>query len=84
MPGMRDLRQCVEDVITPRRTRALRRRQATLARRGFPESISAALAALPTPGSALDIIHVAADHNLPISAAAEVYFALGEALHLSG
>jgi glutamate dehydrogenase len=38
---------------------------------------------LPTPGSGLDIIHVAADHGLQVERAAEVYFALGEALYLS-
>jgi glutamate dehydrogenase len=81
--GMLALRSCVADAITPReRVRYDADKQRWMAA-GYPEGISSELATLPTPGSALDIIHVAADHRLGIEPAAEVYFALGEALHLS-
>jgi glutamate dehydrogenase len=81
--GMRRLRHCVADAITPReRSRYDADRQRWI-EAGYPDAISSDLATLPTPGSALDIIHVAAEHNLEIERAAEVYFALGEALHLS-
>src|SRR5262249_4350271 len=81
--GMRRLRSCVADAITPHeRVRYDADRQRWLAA-GYPGDLSSELAVLPTPGSALDIIHVAADHKLAIEPAAEVYLALGEALHLS-
>jgi glutamate dehydrogenase len=81
--GMRDLRKHLADVVTVReRSRYDADRQRWLDA-GFPAALAADLAGLPTPGSGLDIIHVAADHQLKVERAAEVYFALGEALHLS-
>jgi glutamate dehydrogenase len=81
--GMRDLRKHLAAAITPdERVRYDADKQRWIDA-GYPEAISADLAALPTPGSALDIIHVAAEHKLKIERAAEVYFALGQALHLS-
>ncbi len=82
-PGMRDLLKCIEAVITPHERGRYDAGKQHWTSAGFGESISGTLAALPTPGSALDIIHVAAEHQLPIERTAEVYFALGEALHLS-
>jgi glutamate dehydrogenase len=81
--GMRDLRRCLADVITPReRTRYDADKQRWIDA-GFPAQLAGDLAVLPTPGSGLDIIQVASSHKLKIERAAEVYFALGEALHLS-
>jgi len=81
--GMRDLRRCLADVITPReRTRYDADKQRWIDA-GFPAQLAGDLAVLPTPGSGLDIIQVAIGHKLKIDRAAEVYFALGEALHLS-
>jgi glutamate dehydrogenase len=81
--GMRDVLRSVPQTVTPReRTRYEADRQRWLDA-GFPEALSGNLAVLPTPGSGLDIIQVAASHKLGIERAAEVYFALGEALHLS-
>ncbi|HZP66996.1 MAG TPA: NAD-glutamate dehydrogenase domain-containing protein [Rudaea sp.] len=81
--GMRELRKHLVEAITPReRTRYEADRQRWIDA-GFPAALAADLAVLPTPGSGLDIIHVAADHKLKVERAAEVYFALGEALHLS-
>src|SRR5262249_18104363 len=81
--GMRRLRACVADAITPHeRVRYEADRQRWIGF-GYPADLGSELAVLPTPGSALDLIHVAADHKLAIEPAAEVYFALGEALHLS-
>jgi glutamate dehydrogenase len=81
--GMRELRKHLVEAVTPReklRYDADKQRWLDV---GFPEQLAADLAVLPTPGSGLDIIHVAADHDLKVERAAEVYFALGEALHLS-
>jgi len=81
--GMLTLRTCVARAITPRERQRYDADKQRWIDAGYPDAISGELATLPTPGSALDIIHVAAEHNLEIERAAEVYFALGEALHLS-
>jgi len=81
--GMRDLRGHLVEAITPREKVRYDADKQRWIDAGFPEKLAADLAVLPTPGSGLDIIHVAADHNLKVERAAEVYFALGEALHLS-
>jgi glutamate dehydrogenase len=81
--GMREVCRCVPDVVTPHeRARYDADRQRWLDA-GFPAALSSDLAVLPTPGSGLDIVQVAASHKLKIERAAEVYFALGDALHLS-
>ncbi|MHB8680119.1 MAG: NAD-glutamate dehydrogenase [Rudaea sp.] len=81
--GMRDLRGHLVDAITPREKQRYDADKQRWLDGGFPDPLAADLAVLPTPGSGLDIIHVAAEHNLQVERAAEVYFALGEALHLS-
>ncbi|MEO8672579.1 MAG: NAD-glutamate dehydrogenase domain-containing protein [Tahibacter sp.] len=81
--GMQTLLSCVAEVITPReRVNYDDAKQRWLAA-GFPEGLSSNLAGLRTPGSGLDIVAVGADHKLKVERAAEVYFALGEALHLT-
>jgi len=81
--GMRDLRGHLVEAVTPREKQRYDADKQRWLDAGFPEKLAADLAVLPTPGSGLDIIHVAADHKLKVERAAEVYFALGEALHLS-
>jgi glutamate dehydrogenase len=80
---MRDLRGHLVEAVTPREKQRYDADKQRWLDAGFPEKLAADLAVLPTPGSGLDIIHVAADHKLKVERAAEVYFALGEALHLS-
>src|ERR1700749_117285 len=80
---MRTLRACLADSVTPRERQRYDADTKRWIDAGFPAKLAAELAALPTPGSGLDIVSVAAEHNLKIDRAAEVYFALGEALHLS-
>jgi glutamate dehydrogenase len=81
--GMRQLRKCLADVITPRERVRFDADRQRWVDAGFPAALAAELAVLPTPGSGLDIIHTAAEHKLKIDRAAQVYFELGEALHLS-
>ncbi|HSN00599.1 MAG TPA: NAD-glutamate dehydrogenase, partial [Rudaea sp.] len=81
--GMRDLRGHLVEAITPREKQRYDADKQRWLDAGFPDELAADLAVLPTPGSGMDIIHVAADHSLQVERAAEVYFALGEALHLS-
>ncbi len=81
--GMRAVRACLPDAITPRERARFDADKQKWIDAGFPQTLSSDLAVLPTPGSGLDIVAVAVEHNLKIDRAAEVYFALGEALHLS-
>ncbi|HEY7871456.1 MAG TPA: NAD-glutamate dehydrogenase, partial [Rudaea sp.] len=81
--GMRDLRGHLVEAITPREKQRYDADKQRWLDAGFPVGLAADLAVLPTPGSGLDIIHVAADHGLQVERVAEVYFALGETLHLS-
>ncbi len=81
--GMQALLRCVADVVTPRERARFDEARQRWMDAGFPEPIARALATLRTPGSGLDIVAVAADSGQSIERAAEIYFALGEALHLS-
>jgi len=81
--GMQLLLKNVADAITPRERQVYDETRQHWLEAGFPAPISAHLAGLRTPGSGLDIVSVAADHKLKVERAAEVYFALGEALYLS-
>jgi glutamate dehydrogenase len=81
--GMRELRKRIPDVITARERARFDADCQRWIDAGFPATLSTELAALPTPGSGLDIIHTAAEHKLQIDRAAQVYFELGDALHLS-
>ena len=81
--GMQDVVRCVHDTITSRERGQYEETKQRWIDAGFPDGLAASLAALRTPGSGLDIVAVAADHKLKAERAAGVYFALGEALHLS-
>ncbi len=82
-PGMRELRKHLIDVITPSERARYDKEAQRWREAGFPEGLCNDLAGLPTPGSGLDIILVAAEHKLAIAPAAKVYFELGEALNLN-
>ena len=82
-PGMQELRKHLVDVITPSERARYDKELQRWREAGFPDELGNDLAGLPTPGSGLDVILVAADHNLAIADAAKVYFELGEALNLN-
>ena len=82
-PGMVELRKHLIDVITPAEKARYDKEAQRWREAGFPDALGNDLAGLPTPGSGLDIILVAAEHDLPIAPAAKVYFELGEALNLN-
>jgi glutamate dehydrogenase len=82
-PGMNELRKQLINVITPAERARYNKEMQRWKEAGFPAALGNDLAGLPTPGSGLDIILVAAEHKLKIAEAAEVYFGLGEALNLN-
>jgi glutamate dehydrogenase len=81
--GMQELRKQLYDVITPDERARFDKERQRWSGAGFPDALGNDLAGLPTPGSGLDIILVAAEHKLKIGDAAKVYFELGEALNLN-
>ncbi|MBS0589150.1 MAG: NAD-glutamate dehydrogenase [Proteobacteria bacterium] len=81
--GMQELRKQLYDVSTPSERAAYESEQQRWKEAGFPDALGNELAGLRTPGSGLDIIHVANDHKLKIGEAAKVYFGLGESLDLN-
>ena len=81
--GMQELRKQLYDVVTPSERAIYESERRRWKEAGFPDALGNELAGLRTPGSGLDIIHVASDHKLKIGEAAEVYFGLGEALNLN-
>ena len=81
--GMRELRKQLHQVVTPSERAIYDGELRRWKNAGFPDALGDELAGLRTPGSGLDIIHVATDHKLKIAEAAEVYFGLGESLNLN-
>jgi glutamate dehydrogenase len=80
--GMRELRDCLDQVTAEGDRGVSRGERDKWIKAGFPEPLAQRLAALPAMASALDIIEVALDQKLAVPRVAEVYYALGEALHL--
>jgi glutamate dehydrogenase len=81
--GIRELRKQLYEVVTPSERAIFDGELRRWKQAGFPDALGHELAGLRTPGSGLDIIHVAIDHKLKIAEAAAVYFNLGEALNLN-
>jgi glutamate dehydrogenase len=81
-PGVLALRASLDAVASGEdRASAVRERERWTSA-GFPADMARSLAHLQALISAFDIVEVAAEHQLPIERVAEVYYALGEALHL--
>jgi glutamate dehydrogenase len=80
--GMKELRGIVHEVMAEG-DRALTKADCeNWIKAGFPHDLAEKLSALPALSSALDIIDVARERKLKVRQVAEVYYALGEALHL--
>ena len=80
--GMQALRADLDQVMADGDRQLARSEFQRWQQAGFPEPLAHSLAALPALASALDIIEVAGDRQLPVARVAQVYYALGDALHL--
>lgn len=81
-PGMLELKKSLKDVISPTERATYEAARERWIGQGFPVGLAEQLAGVPALGSALDIIHVGEESKLKIAQVAEVYYSLGEALHL--
>jgi glutamate dehydrogenase len=81
-PGMLELKKTLKDVISSTERATYDAARERWIAQGFPAGLAEQLAGVPALGSALDIIHVGEESKLKIAQVAEVYYALGEALHL--
>ena len=80
--GMQALRGGLEQTMAEGDRQLSRTEYERWSKAGFPEPLARSLAALPALASALDIIEVSLDRQLPVPRVAQVYYALGDALHL--
>jgi glutamate dehydrogenase len=81
-PGMNEIRACLPEVMADSDRQMTNRELDTWAAAGFPLPLAQQLSQLPALMSALDVVEVASERGLPVRRVAEVYYALGEALHL--
>jgi glutamate dehydrogenase len=78
---MQALREALPRVLPDAATAAFKADMDLWQRQGFPAGMAHPLARLPYLSYGLDIAEVAIERNLPVADVAQVYFALGEALH---
>ncbi|HVF34206.1 MAG TPA: NAD-glutamate dehydrogenase, partial [Candidatus Saccharimonadia bacterium] len=80
--GMKELRDCLPGCLSEGDRQSTRGEVQQWIAAKFPEKLAEQLSSLHALMSALDIIEVARVRNLPVRRVAEVYYALGEVLHL--
>ena len=80
--GMKELRACLPGCMAAGDRAATQSELARWTEAGFPAPLAEKLSVLHALMSALDVIEVARTRNLPVRRVAEVYYALGEMLHL--
>jgi glutamate dehydrogenase len=80
--GVSELRAALARVHSGEDRAAAARDLERWARAGFPAPLAESLSQLQGLLSVFDIVEVAAEHAQPIDRVAQVYYALGEALHL--
>ncbi len=82
-PGVAAVRAALGRLVADGDRAAIASRIAHWKGLGFPDALAAELAALPALTSVFDVIEVAIETGAPVERAAQVHFALGEALHLA-
>ena len=79
---MKELRACLPQCMAEGDRATTRAELAHWTEAKFPKPLAEKLSSLHALMSALDVIEVARERNLPVRRVAEVYYNLGEALHL--
>ncbi|WGF89939.1 NAD-glutamate dehydrogenase [Marinivivus vitaminiproducens] len=80
--GVETVLSRLPDILSPQAYEPVRETVAELEAQGVAGEVALRFAALPFAVPALDVVEVAGDANVPLDAAAGVYFAVGEALDL--
>ncbi len=81
-PGVAELRRGLSGIAPEVHLRQYSQTQADLVADGVPADLARQLSELPAMNSALDIVDVAIERDLPVAEVASVFFLLGEGLHL--
>jgi glutamate dehydrogenase len=81
--GVAALKVALGSVLTPRRQSLLAAEAGRLCGAGIPDQLSLDVAALELLGFAPSITEIAAETKAPVAAAAQIYLAIGEHLHIS-
>ena len=81
-PGLAELRAGLSKLVSGADREAMGSDSALWQERGVPKALAAQLAALAPLLAALDIVEVAAEQSLPVGKVAEVYYQVGDTLHL--
>jgi glutamate dehydrogenase len=81
-PGIRELAECLPEVLQGSRLERYEGAMQLYAETGLPAALGRRIAALAPLHTALDIIALAENCKVGVRHAAEVYFRVGDALHL--
>jgi glutamate dehydrogenase len=81
--GLAALKGAIGSVLTPRRQALLAAEAARLCGAGIPDQLGLDVAALELLGFAPSITEIAKEAKAPVAAAAQIYLAIGEHLHIS-
>ncbi len=81
-PGITELCENMEDVLSKFEAKALKGRVARFAKRGVPEPLAQRIAAMETLASGCDIVRVANESGRPVTDVARIYFEVGAQLGL--
>ncbi|MFB9069195.1 NAD-glutamate dehydrogenase [Pseudofulvimonas gallinarii] len=81
-PGLAELRSGLGKLVSASEREAISADASNWQERGVPKALAAQLAGLSHLAAALDIVEVAAERGLPVGKVAEVYFQVGDTLHL--
>ncbi|MDZ3822359.1 MAG: NAD-glutamate dehydrogenase [Pseudoxanthomonas sp.] len=81
-PGLAELRKELGRLVSDGEREAMKADAAHWVERGLPGGLAGQVSALLPLSSALDIVELAVAHGLPVARVAEVWFEVGEALHL--
>jgi glutamate dehydrogenase len=79
---MAELERALDGVLDPREQQGNAARIAALGAEGVPEPLARRLVALPTLGTAMDILEIAEASDQPVAEVARTWFAVGEAFGL--
>jgi glutamate dehydrogenase len=82
-PGVAAVRGALGRLVADADRAAIDARETHWRGLGFPDDLARELATLPALTSIFDVIEVALETGAPVERAAQVHFALGEALHLA-
>ncbi|MDZ4730962.1 MAG: NAD-glutamate dehydrogenase [Xanthomonadales bacterium] len=81
-PGLKAMEKSIHSILSPTDSGAMELKRQSCLEAGLPEQLASRIALLEFILPALDVVETAAQRKLAVQDVAEVYFRLGELLHL--